>query len=327
MDDAIIIGGGPAGLSAALVLGRCRRSVTLIDDARQRNRASASLNGYLTRDGVPPAEFLSLARAEAAGYGVRFVDATVDAAEPVPGGFAVRTAAPSAARFTARRLLLATGVRDILPDIPGLRDLYGVSVHHCPYCDGWQHRDRRIAAFGRGRRAVGLARALRTWTQHLLICTDGGRITPAERSVARRLGADLREERVARLEAAEGNLRRVHFVSGPPAECDALFFNTGQVQRSTLPRALGCDFKRDGGVKTNRRQGTCVPGVFLAGDAAKDVQFVIVAAAEGATAAVAMNAELQDEDLPPMPPDSPGPEGGVAATISSKGRGGIRTHG
>jgi thioredoxin reductase len=174
--------------------------------------------------------------------------------------------------------------------------LYGSSVHHCPYCDGWEHRGERLAAYGKGRAAVGLALSLRTWSDRVVACCDGERLSEEDRALAERNEIGVREDGVVRLEGDDGELRRIHFERGAPLECDALFFNTGQVQRSDLPRRLGCSFKDDGGVRTSDRQCTDVPGLYLAGDADKDVQFVIVAAAEGATAAVAMNRELQDED-------------------------------
>ncbi len=198
--------------------------------------------------------------------------------------------------LAARKLLVATGMRDHVPRIDGLEPLYGISVHHCPYCDGWEHRDKRLAAYGEGDAALGLACSLRTWSPRITACTIGGAIDEEMRARAARLGIDVREEPVTRLEGEGGLLRRIHFDSAAPLDCDALFFNTGQAQRSDLPRLLGCDFKSDGGVATNDRQCTGVPGLYLAGDADRDVQFSIVAAAEGAVAATAINRELQDED-------------------------------
>lgn len=294
MYDVIIIGGGPAGKSAALVLARCRRSVLLIDEGKGRNRASRSLNGYLTRDGTRPSRFLALARVELARYGVKFLAGTVrDAARRADGCFNVTPARGRA--LVARKLLLATGVQDVLPAIEGVTDFYGVSVHHCPYCDGWEHAGEPLAAYGSGRKAIGLAQLLRVWSDDVVACTNGGRLSAADRSRARDLGIALRTERVVRLEGRAGSLRLVHFESGPPLPRRALFFNTGQFQRSDLPRRLGCEFKKNGGVKTDKRQGTCVAGLFLAGDAEKEVQFVIVAAAQGATAATAINGELVEE--------------------------------
>jgi thioredoxin reductase len=300
--DVLIVGGGPAGLSAALVLGRCRRRVLVFDSGQPRNAAAQAMHGYLSRDGIPPRELLRLGRDEVARYGVEIQDTEVDSArirnpddaEEPGAAFEVETA--EGRRFLARKLLLATGVRDILPPIAGGETYYGRGVHHCPYCDGWEHRDQALVAYGDGSAAVGLALALRTWSSRVTACTDGTRIGLNDRERLERNGIGLRTGRIARLDGADGVLQRVVFRSGPPLDCDALFFNTGQVQRSLLPTMLGCETGENDQIRTHDRQRTCQPGLFLAGDADGDVQFVIAAAAEGARAAVAINRELQDED-------------------------------
>jgi thioredoxin reductase len=290
--DVLIVGGGPAGLSAALVLARCRRSVVVIDHGRPRNEAATAVHGFLGRDGVAPGELRRLGRAEAQAYGVEFIDAEATGAECLGGG-----AAPFVVHLegreplTGRKVLLATGVRDRLPEIENIGDFYGKSVHHCPYCDGWEHRERRLAALGDGSAAVNLALSLRTWSPQVTACTNGGKISPAER---RRLAAnqiDLREEQPRRLEGQDGVLEHVHFADGPPLPCDALFFANDQHQRSKLPKMLGCEADDGDLIHTEHKHRTCVDGVFVAGDADGDVQFAIVAAAEGAIAQ-----ELQQED-------------------------------
>lgn len=295
MLDVIIIGGGPAGLSAALVLARSRRSVVVIDHGRQRNRRAVEMHGYLTRDCIAPADFLDLARRDLERYPVRMIRGEAGGARSVPeGGFEVQ--APGGEVLRSRKLLLATGVIDLLPDVPGIDDLYGSSVHHCPYCDGWEHRDERLAAYGEGKAALGLALSLRTWSADVVACTDGVALSAEDAERARRNGIAVRQERLTELKGEAGRLRTLRFADGPDLERDALFFNTGQVQRSPLPKLLNCSFNEDGGVITNQKQCTGVSGLYLAGDADRDVQFVINAAAEGATAAVAINREMQDEE-------------------------------
>jgi thioredoxin reductase len=309
MYDVIIIGGGPAGLSAALILGRSRRRVVVIDSGRQRNIRSQQMNGFLSRDGIPPAEFLAAARSDVARYGVRIIDGMVRQAEPwregmfrvryarFPADGGTRGVTPSGVSriITSRKLLLATGIRDTLPEIAGVDEFYGTSVHHCPYCDGWEHRDKHLVAYGKGDAAIGLALALRTWSRRVTACTDGKATSSDCRLRAAARGVTVCRRRVARLEGDEGKLQRIVLADGTALRCDALFFNTDQAQRSEIPRRLGCKFKKDGGVCTDDRQCTGVTGVYLAGDADKDVQFVIVAAAEGARAAVSINRDLQDE--------------------------------
>jgi thioredoxin reductase len=296
--DVIIVGGGPAGLSAALMLGRCRRSVLVFDNHAPRNASSHALHGYLTRDGIPPAEFLRLARAELKTYSTVDVrdGEVVQAQCGSDGRFSVGLS--DGQRFRSRKLLLATGVCDNLPDIPGFRELYGRSVFHCPYCDGWEVRDQPLAIYGRGARGSGLALELLAWSRDLVVCSDGpSEIEPDVLQRLERNGITLREEPVAALEEANGALSRIVFKDAPPLPRRALFFTTGQYQRSDLLEHLGCAFNDKGTVMTGKYETTHLSGLFVAGDASRKVQWVVVAAAEGAEAAFAINTDLLKEDF------------------------------
>lgn len=294
--DVVVVGGGPAGLSAALMLGRCRRKVLVVDAGKPRNRHAVEAHGYLTRDCIQPLELLRLGRQELTCYGVEFRQGEVlDASRLDDGTFETLLAGGETVRSTM--LLIATGVVDHIPEVEGLRDFYGISIHHCPYCDGWEERDRPIAIYGKGKSAVGLALAMKTWSTDVVLCTDGsGRLSREEAGKLAREGIPVRAEKIARLEGADGRLQRVVFRTGLPLEREALFFSTGQRQRSALAEKLGCEFNEKGTVRTNIREATNVPGLYVAGDASKDVQFVIVAAAEGAKAAVAINKALQERE-------------------------------
>jgi thioredoxin reductase len=294
MYDVIIVGGGPAGLSAALILGRCRRRVVVCDAGRARNFAAMHVHGFVTRDGIEPPELQRLARVELMTYGVEWRQAAVVDGSCLNNGFEV--VLDKGDRLRSRKLLLATGVRDFLPDIPGFDELYGRSIHHCPYCDGWEHRDQRLVAYGEGKSAVGLALSLRTWSRRVTACIQGRTLSDLDRRRCSDLEIEVRSERISRLLSEAGELRRIEFESGPPLECDAIFFNTAQVQRTDLAARMGCSVDDWGAAETSSRQRTSVSGLFVAGDADRDVQFVVVAAAEGATAAVAINKELQEED-------------------------------
>jgi thioredoxin reductase len=296
--DVIIVGAGPAGLSAALILGRCRRSVIVFDTGVPRNAASQALHGYLTRDGISPRELLRIGRAELAQYNtVAIRDAEVVSAEcQRDARFGVTLA--SGERITSRKLLLATGVVDNLPEIDGFRECYGRSVFHCPYCDGWEVRDQPIAIYGQGERGVGLSLELTAWSRDLVLCTNGpADIDDEGRARLTKNGIAVREDRIARLQADEGRLESVTFVDGSRVPRRALFFTTGQNQRSGLLGQLGCEFNDKGTVRTGKYETTHLRGLYVAGDASRAVQWVVVAAAEGAEAAYAINTDLLKEDL------------------------------
>ena len=296
--DVVIVGGGPAGLSAALMLGRCRRSVLVCDTGRPRNRASHAMHGYLSRDGINPHEFLRIAREELRRYDtVELRDVEVTAAECKPNrGFEVTLAGGEHVR--SRKLLIATGVSDNVPPLEGIVELYGRSVFHCPYCDGWEIRDRPIAVYGRGSRGLGLSLEMTAWSRDLALCTDGPSEIDAEGLASlERNGIIVREERIRRLEGRDGILERIVFESGEALERRALFFTTGQSQQSELAIRLGCEFNAKGTVRTGKYEATHLQGLFVAGDASRAVQWVVVAAAEGAEAAFAINTDLIKEDL------------------------------
>lgn len=295
MYDVIIAGGGPAGLSAALVLGRCRRKVLLCDVGSPRNERSHGVHCFLSREGILPCDLLSAAREQLQPYGVEIRAQCVTASCLRDGAFEATLANGESVR--SRRFLIATGVVDVLPSVPGLRELYGTSVFHCPYCDGWEVRDQPLALYAKQRNGAGAALALRTWSADLVLCTDGpSQIPRGDRERLERCGIRVEQRRILRLEGDGGQLRRIVFNEGDALERRALFFTTGQYQRSDLPRQLGCPINDKGTVRTNRREGCNIPGLYIAGDASHDVQFVVVAAAEGAKAAVAIHQSLQEEE-------------------------------
>jgi thioredoxin reductase len=293
MFDVVIIGGGPAGLSAALVLGRCRRRVLVCDAGQPRNLRSQGLHGYLTRDGIAPAAFLGLAREELRQYGI--VPRQETAVDIVPAGDGFEVVIEGGERLRTLTVLIASGVKDRLPDIPGLTDCYGISVHHCPYCDGWEVRDKTIVVIGAGTASpAALALSLTTWSAQVVACSNGrARIPAAHRRQLAARHVTVRGGRIARVDHQEGRVRQILFEDGGTQGCDAIFFAAPQSQQCELAQRIGCEFNRKGTVKTDLFGKTCVPGIYVAGDASRDVQFVVVAAAEGAKAGVAINTALQ----------------------------------
>jgi thioredoxin reductase len=290
--DVVVIGGGPAGLSAALVLGRCRRRVVVCDAGRPRNAAAQALHGYLTRDGVPPLELLRLGREELRQYDVEL--RAVAVADVVRAGAGYEIRLEGGDQLAARMVLVATGVRDDLPEIEGLTECYGISVHHCPYCDGWEERDRAIAVLGQGAAGTGLSLSLKTWSDRVMLCTNGRpRLGREHRAQLAAHGVPVFERRIVRVEHTAGRVQALALEDGSRVACDAVFFSSGQTLKSEFLVRLGCEISRKGTVKTDLLGQTCVPGLYVVGDASRDVQFVIVAAAEGAKAAVAINKALQ----------------------------------
>ena len=294
MFDLIIVGGGPAGLSAALILGRCRRRVLLCDAGRPRNGASRAVHNFLTREGTAPDELLRIARAELRPYEVELRSVVAKTASKRRDGFEVRLAGGRRAR--ARKLLLATGIRDFCPDIVDIGRFIGRGVYYCSYCDGYTVRDRPLVALGRGVAGAELALALTTWSSNVLYCTNGT-FRPSGK-ICERLGRyriEVRSERIIRAEGRK-HLERLILKRGGQIPCEGLFIQDGCAPQSDLAAQLGCAFTRRGAVTTRKGCRTTVDSVFVAGDTADRPHAVIVAAASGAEAAFAINHELREQD-------------------------------
>jgi len=291
MLDVIVIGGGPAGLSAALVLGRCVRNVMVFDSGSYRNAQSTSLHCYLGHDGIAPQDFRDECRKQLARYEtVVIVDQKVTEVTRGPGGFRVVAGGRS---FESSKLLIATGVSDELPDALGVAQFFGRSVHVCPYCDAWELKNAAVAVYGAGEKGAGLALMLRRWTHDLVLCTGGsGELSAALRAKLFEHGIAVEEGRVEALEGEGDCLQKIRFESGKTISRQALFFTTGQHQRSELMRSLGCDHNQELGTVCDDDGLTSVDGIYVAGDASRDVQLVIMAAAEGAKAGSAINKAL-----------------------------------
>lgn len=294
--DVIIIGGGPAGLSAALILGRCRRSVVVCDAGRPRNATGARVHGFLSRDGIHPGDLLAVSRDQLASYPtVSVAPSAVVRAERDEFGFAVEF--ETGERLASRKLIMATGVVYELPELPGVRELFGRSVFICPICDGWEVRDTPIAVIGGGRRALDLALELTCFSRDVLLCTGGSEeLLAADRDRLRPL-VWVREEPVTRLVEVDGGLH-VRFETGGVVPRSAVFLVARQRQQSRLLADLGCETAADGSVRMEDHEARGTPGLFLAGDAAGHAGLSILAAADGTRAALAVHAALLREDLP-----------------------------
>lgn len=295
MVDVAIVGGGPAGLSAALVLGRCRRSVWLADAGEPRNALSAAVHNLLGQEPLPAMELRRRAREQLGGLPVEVEEARVRTIDGAIDGFRVQL---DGRVVEARRVLLATGMRDRYPSIEGLGDFLCKGVYQCPYCDAWEHRGRPLAAYGSGKDGVDLALGLRTWSERVYLCSDTGK--PPGRAATRRLeaqGVRVYPGTLRRLEG-EGRLGALVFANGDRIPCEALFVHAGQEQASELPIRLGCPTDARGRVRCDVWGKTRVPGVYVAGDMAPGLQFVVEAAAGGARAAFQINRELRKARFP-----------------------------
>ncbi|HEX8362708.1 MAG TPA: NAD(P)/FAD-dependent oxidoreductase [Longimicrobium sp.] len=294
--DAVVVGGGPAGLSAALTLGRGRWRVAVIDAGEPRNAPAAAAHNLFTRDGTPPLELLAIAREQLRPYDTVELRAgrAVDARD-ADGGFHVQL--EDGSTLAARRVVLATGVVDILPDIPGFRQLWGKSVFHCPFCHGWEVRDQPLALLGRGSTAMELSRLLTRWSGDLVLLSDGpAELSGDERAELEALGVGLREERVLRLEPDGHGLAAV-LDGGGRLVRGALYARPPQRQSSDLAGRLGCALTDLGLVQIDAMGATTVPGVFAGGDLVTRMQQVAIAASGGLVAAQGVHHSLAAENL------------------------------
>lgn len=295
--DCIIVGAGPAGLNAALILARCRRRLLLCDDGQPRNATSRGLHGFLSRDGTPPLELLQMGRHELRKYEhVDFRHTSVIDARRTERTVEVTMADGSLG--TGRMLLLATGVADELPPLDGIAELYGRSVFHCPYCDGWEHRDQPLAVYGRGKSGAGLSMTVSLFTDDLVLCTDGRpRLDQRDRARLERRNVRVVTQPIRKLAGEAGILREIVFTDGSSLPRRAMFVHTQQRQHSNLAERLGCRINARRSIETGKYEVSSVPGVYVAGDASRDVQLAIVAAAEGARAAFAINKALLQQEI------------------------------
>jgi thioredoxin reductase len=293
--DCIIVGAGPAGLNAALVLARARRRVLVLDDAHPRNYATHEMHGVLGHDGLDPADLRARGRTEIARYGAEVVAAEVRAAEVLDGAIQVTS---SRGVDLARTVLLATGMLDEVPDIPGFAEVWGVSAHTCPYCDGFEHRDERIAVLAAGARGEHLAILLRQWSDDVVLFSNGPHGLGADQLArVQALGIPIIQTPVVALASDDGGrLRRLDLHDGQTLDRDALFFYVGWQLRNDVARQLGCQLGDDGSIAVDANQATTVDGIYAAGNCADPKALVPAAAGSGATAAVAINARLSMKD-------------------------------
>ena len=291
--DVVVVGGGAAGLSAALVLGRARRRVAVIDAGAPRNAPAAHMQGFLSRDGMPPPELIAAGRDEVQSYGVEVID---DQALEIQPGFSVHLAGGD--MLTARRILIATGVTDELPDIPGARERWGRDFLHCPYCHGWEVRDQPIGVLATQDSSVQHAHLVRQWSDDVVVFSHTQTLSATERRQldAREIG--IVDGIVARLLIEGDRLTGVELENGRVIARTAVFIRPANfLHADRLLDQLGVELDEAGLVAVDATGRTSTPGVWAAGNVVDPRAQVIASAGAGNTAAIAINADLVEEDV------------------------------
>jgi thioredoxin reductase len=286
--DVVVVGGGAAGLNAALVLVRARRRVAVIDAGDPRNAPAAHMQGFLSRDGMAPARLLEVGREEVTGYGGEIVAGRVERIDP---GFVVHLAGGRTLR--ARRVLVATGLRDELPEVPGLRERWARDVLHCPYCHGYEVRDRPLGVLG----TLHLGLLLPQWSADVVFFPHRTELSAGEREQLLARGVHIADGEVSGLAVADDALRGVELTGGRVVPREVLFVGPRFVPRDDLLAGLGCALGADGRVRTDPTGRTSVPGVWAAGNVVDPRAQVVTAAGMGSAAAIALNADLVEEDV------------------------------
>jgi thioredoxin reductase len=293
--DVVIVGGGAAGLSAALVLARARRAVAVIDAGQPRNAPAAHMHGYLSRDGLSPSGLLELGRGEVLAYGGEVRSGTVSELYHTDLGFRIELV--GVAPITARRVLVATGLHDEIPDIPGLRDRWGVDVLHCPYCHGFEVRDQPLGVLGGTPQAVEHALLVRQWSDDVIYFPHTDELVEADRARLTARGIGITAGRVAGVLLEDDRLAALHLVGGEVVPRVAVFVRPRMVLNDQLVTQLGVVVTPDGRVSVDPTGRTSVPGLWMAGNSVNPRAQVITAAGEGSAAAIAINNDLVTDDV------------------------------
>lgn len=306
--DAVVVGGGPAGLSAAGWLGRYRRRVAVLDGGEHRNRWVDHSHGYLSRDDADPRELLRLARDQVGAYPtVELRSGRASSARRADEGtFVIES---EAGALEARRVVLATGVLDAFPEVERFFEHYGADVFHCPTCDGYEAEGCEVVAFGWSSQVAGFALTLLEWAAKVTVVTDGSRFEGDEtcRRALERHSVDVLEDDAVELLGTRHDLRGVRLEGGSVLPCQLAFFSIAHHPRTDLAVELGCRLTEEGCVEVDHEGLTSVPGVYAAGDLTPGLQLVQVAAAKGTVAGVACALSLQGEPAAPGAPE-PGPD-------------------
>jgi thioredoxin reductase (NADPH) len=297
--DVVIVGAGAAGLTAGIVLARAQSEVVVLDEGRPRNSRAAHMHGFVSRDGMSPSEFLTIGRAELSRYGATLIETRVVTAQRADDHFVVHTG--DGQRIESRTVLVASGLTDQVPRIPGVRELWGTAVHHCPHCHGWEVRGQELVVIGGEvpRMTVHQAALLRRYTDRVSLCPGEMQLSSEDRSRLTAFGVRIVDGAVERLVVDDdGRLTGVALADGSLVGCETAFIAPASRANDEVLRALGCRFDPETGwVQTELNAGTSVPGVWAAGNVSNPRAQVITAAGEGSAAGIAISAWLLERDL------------------------------
>ncbi|SFM35808.1 Thioredoxin reductase [Paenibacillus sp. 1_12] len=293
--DVAIIGGGPAGLNAALVFGRARKKVAVIDEGRPRNAVTREIHGFLTRDGISPNEFRRIAKEEIRAYpAVSFVADTAVTIVGTDGQFQIET--EQGQTFASKKILFTIGMKDQPLNIPGLAEVYGKSAFVCPYCDGWELRDQPLVIINRGSELMHFAPLISGWTNRFTVCTNGpDELTDAEREEFQWNHVPLFDSPIRHINSSDGIVQQVVLEDETIVPCKGIFFKPDLVTGSDLPQTIGCEMTEWGAIVVDEFGKMNIPGVYSAGDSASRMHQAIAAASMGAFAAAVINNELNAE--------------------------------
>ncbi|MFY0760898.1 NAD(P)/FAD-dependent oxidoreductase [Metabacillus dongyingensis] len=299
MLDCAIIGGGPAGLNAALVLGRARRSVILFDNDQPRNAVTHESHGFITRDGVSPREFRDLAHQDIRKYPSVQTKKVKIAEIQRESSSIFKLITQEGMSYLSRKIIVATGLKESLPNVKGIRNYYGKSIFSCPYCDGWELREQPLVLISENKNAIHMAKMIYQWSKDLVVCTNGKKImTETEEQLFKRKGIRIKEEPIVNLRGSDGNLEKVVFADGTELNRAGGFVTTELEQPNDLAHSLGCEMNKQGGIIADALGRTNVEGVYAAGDVSvAGPSQLIIAAGEGTRAAMGVNSDLTMEEF------------------------------
>jgi thioredoxin reductase len=290
--DVIIVGGSYSGLAAGMALGRALRKVLIIDSGKPCNRQTPFSHNFITQDGVPPKEIAALAKQQVERYDtVRFFSGLATTGVKTETGFDIHVA--SGEVFTGKKLVFATGLRDVMQDIPGYAECWGISVLHCPYCHGYEVRNEKTGIIGNGEYGFEFSTLISNWTKDLTLFTNGtSALTNEQVAKLHNHNIKMVDTEIEKLEHNKGYLESIFFKDGTTSSLGVVYARSGFQQHCTIPETLGCDLTEEGYIRVDNLQRTSVPGIFACGDNAAPLRTVANAVATGTTAGMMVNKEF-----------------------------------